>query len=245
VGGTRQPLDPPTGCGGSGRFGRRMGDDQAWRRHLTGCEAQAARRHQIEFIEDADDDGETRGLEAFFDCIQGVAGTRRLDDDQARRIEAQMSEARQRQRTKFSGNRFRPAPQHPGLAHCVLCCQRIDPAHGETHGEAYACHPVGRRGTLGHGRRALDFVDRIRFQASRKQGIAGGAAKPPIRRLARCPRIGGGRGRRVTESMTLQALDARAQAGNDGGLPGGLAWPNRETFGHPRRGIVQTIGRGS
>jgi hypothetical protein len=24
-----------------------------------------------------------------------------------------------------------------------------------------------------------------------------------------------------------------------------LAWPNRETFGHPRRGIVQTIGRGS
>jgi hypothetical protein len=42
--------------------------------------------------------------------------------------------------------------------------------------------------------------------------------------------------------MTLQALDARAQAGNDGGLPGGLAWPNRETFGHARRGIVQTIG---
>jgi hypothetical protein len=50
-----------------------MGDDQAWRRHLTGCEAQAARRHQIEFIEDADDDGEARGFEAFLDGIQGVA----------------------------------------------------------------------------------------------------------------------------------------------------------------------------
>jgi len=118
--GTRQPLDPPTGCGGSGWFGRRMRNDQAWRRHLSGCEAQPSRGHQIEFIENADDDGETCGLETFFDRIQGIARTRRLDDDQARRIEAQMGEARQRRRTEFSGNRFRPAPQHPRRVHCVL-----------------------------------------------------------------------------------------------------------------------------
>jgi hypothetical protein len=42
--------------------------------------------------------------------------------------------------------------------------------------------------------------------------------------------------------MTLQALDARAQAGNDGSLPGGLVRPDREIFDHPRSGIIQAIG---
>lgn len=180
-----------------------MRDDQARRRHFPGCEAQAARGHQIEFIEDADDDGETRGLEAFFDCIQGVAWTCRLDDDQARGIETQMGEACQRRRTEFSGNRFRPAPQYPRRVHCSHRSKRINPAHGEAHGEAHPRHPVGCRGAFGHGRRALDFVDCIRFQTSREQDIAGGAAKLPARQpLANSARFGreglGERGRGIT-----------------------------------------------
>ncbi len=68
-----------------------MGDDEAGRSGFAGREAQAARRCQLDLVQDADDDGEALGealsLEAFFEGVQGVSGTGRLDDDEARRIE--------------------------------------------------------------------------------------------------------------------------------------------------------------
>lgn len=112
----RQSFDPPARCRGARRFRCGMRDDEARRCHFPGGEAQAARRHQIEFVEDADDHGEARAFEAFLDRVQRVAGARCLDDDQARRIETQMGKARRRRWTELAGHRFRPAPEYPGLA---------------------------------------------------------------------------------------------------------------------------------
>lgn len=63
-----------------------MRHQEARRCHFPGCETQAARRHQIEFIEHANDNGEASAFQAFLDGVERIAGARRLDDDQTCRI---------------------------------------------------------------------------------------------------------------------------------------------------------------
>ena len=71
-----------------------MRDDETGRCHFACGQAQTARRHQIDLVENADDDGEARALETFLDGIQSFGCPRRLDNDQARRIKTEMREAR-------------------------------------------------------------------------------------------------------------------------------------------------------
>jgi len=82
-----------------------MGDDEARRSRFTSCQAQSARRRQLDLVEHADHDSKARSLETFFERIQNIASARRLDDDEARRIEAQMRKPRRRWSAKFAGKR--------------------------------------------------------------------------------------------------------------------------------------------
>jgi len=70
-----------------------MRNDETGCRPLPGSETQPARRHQIEFIEKADNHAEAAAFQAFLDRVQRIARTRRLDDEQTRRIETQTEKA--------------------------------------------------------------------------------------------------------------------------------------------------------
>ncbi len=71
-----------------------MRDEQARRRRFPGRKAQAARRRQLRLFDNADDNSEALSPKALFDRIQRVARTRRLDDQEARRIETKTGKAR-------------------------------------------------------------------------------------------------------------------------------------------------------
>lgn len=164
------------------RFRRRMRDEKAGCCRFPSRKAEAARRCQLDFVEHADDDGEARSLEAFFKCVQSLACTRRLDDEQPRRVETEMREACRRRRAEFAGKRLWPAPQHPrasrprwgtprrGIGGSHLG-KRIEPAHRQTRRKADCRHPIPGRGAAKGGGRSFDFVNRIRFEAPRQQLI--------------------------------------------------------------------------
>lgn len=227
MGRTRRMLDPPARRRGTRGRGCRMRDDEARRCHFAGGEAQAARRHKIEFIEDADDHGEARALQAFLDRVQSVAGTRRLDDDQACRIKTEMSKACQRGRTEFGSHRFWPAPEHPGLSCRSRRRQRGDPARRETYRETDACHPICRRGSSRDGGGALDLMDRICLESCGQQIVGRAAAQVPALpscRMAAYTRGAGrpGRSRWTSKrSVPLQAQNPRAEPCDHRGFPGG------------------------
>jgi hypothetical protein len=84
---TRITLHAPSRGRRAGRFGGWVRNEEARRCRFPGRKAQAARRCQFCLVENADDGGEALSPEPFFDRIQSFAGSRRLDDDEARRIE--------------------------------------------------------------------------------------------------------------------------------------------------------------
>ena len=128
-----------------------------------------------------------------------------------------MREACRRWQAKFAGKRFWPAPQHPRLSSSRRDTRyshpgkRIEPAHRETRRKADCRHPIPGRGTAKGGGRALDFVKRIRFKASRQQFVERRTAKLPDSP----PRLRAGsigqRRRAPARSMPLQAQNARAK----------------------------------
>jgi hypothetical protein len=90
-------------------------DEKAWRCHFASRQAQATRGHQVDLIENADDDSEARPFEAFFNRIQSFASVCRFDYEKAPGVETKMSETRKRWRAEFSGECFRPTPECPRL----------------------------------------------------------------------------------------------------------------------------------
>ena len=128
-----------------------------------------------------------------------------------------MREACRRWHAEFAGKRFWPAPEHPRLSssrrdtRCSHPGKCIEPAYRETRRKADCRHPIPGRGAAKGGGRALDFVKRIRFKASRQQFVERRTAKLPDSPPRRGARIIGLRRWIPARSMPLQAQNARAK----------------------------------
>lgn len=233
-------------------FRRWMRDEKAGGCCFARRKAKAARRRQLDLVEHADDDGEARSLEAFFERVQSLACPRRLDDEQPRRVEAEMREACRRRRSEFAGKRLWPAPQHPRVSRPRWATprqgargshlgKRIEPAHRETRCKADCRHPIPGRGATKGGRRSFDFVNRIRFEAARQQFVERRTAKPPTPPARRRPGIIGLRRRAPTRRMPLQAQNARAEPRDHRGFHGCGRSPDRR-YG-PSRSVGSYRGK--
>lgn len=155
-----------------------MCDEKTRRRRFPGRKAQAARRRQLRLFDNADDDGEALSPQALFDRIQRVARTRRLDDQEARRIEAEARQTRGRRRSEFARKLPRPAPEHPGLhqrrgrIRAWRPREGIDPADSKTRRKTDPRHPIRRRSAATDRRLPLDFMEGIRLKPSRQEVVA-------------------------------------------------------------------------
>jgi hypothetical protein len=215
----RDPPDTPARRRRPGGGRGRMRNEEARRCRFAGGQAQAARRRQLDLLEHADNDGEAMSLEAFFDRVQRFARARRLNDDEARRIKAQVGKARCRWRTEFAGKRPRPTPQHPRCrALGPQRRKRFSPAHREACRKADCRHPICRRSAAARRSGTLHFVNGVCFKPPRQQRVRGGTAKLPAPRLGRSSPVSTLRRRNLgkrrwatTWRMPLEAQDARAQ----------------------------------
>ena len=159
-----------------------MRDEKTRRRRFSGRKAQAARRRQLHLFDNADDDGKALSPQALFDGIQRVARTRRLNDQEARRIKTETRKARRRRRAEFACQLPRPAPEHPGQSGSIRPLRRregIDPADRQTRRKTDPRHPIRRRSAANGRRLTLDFMEGVRLQPSRQEIVAHRTAKLP------------------------------------------------------------------